>query len=100
MALGAVHELLVGEEKIPLNFDFSDNPAMKAGLTITSVVEITVDPAGEVTVESPTIDPTGTIVQALWTPGNVAKTYEVCCKVNTTGTAKPILPGILRVKAC
>lgn len=100
MALEITLELVIGEEKIPLNFDFANHPAMKAGLTITSVLDITLAPANEVTVESPTIDPTGKIVQALFTPGSVEKTYEVCCKVATIGTAKPKLTGKLRVIAC
>lgn len=99
MALETTLELIIGEEKIPLNFDFTNHPAVKAGLTVASVVEIIVAPAGEVVVESPTISG-GKIVQALFTPGSVEKIYEVCCKVTTSGNAKPKLTGKLRVIAC
>lgn len=91
--------LIAGEEKIPLNFDFTNHKVIQQGATITGTPEITIVPATGVTIESPTIDPTGKIVQALFTPTSAA-TYSVCCKVTTTIAAKPKIAGILQVKEC
>jgi hypothetical protein len=91
--------LINGEEKILMNFDFSNHKTIKQGAVITSIVEIVAVPAVGVLIESPVIDATGKIVQAQFTP-SATGTYALCCKVNTTTLSKPKLSGILQVVEC
>ncbi|TKS58762.1 MAG: hypothetical protein EWM72_02762 [Nitrospira sp.] len=98
MALEIVLEKYDVENKVLLDFDFTTHPNIVAGQTITGTPVITLTSASEITVGTPVVNGTGTIVQAAFSGGTGKKDYAVVCTADTNiaGT-KIAIRGVLRV---